>query len=314
MSVPRYHHYYAYGLRIRSCLALPGLGEAPQETDPQNNAVVTIRMDEIAPLPCEQRGMPQCRHATPESIAFYFKDVGRFLIRGGTDISVQPAPGVTEDVLRIYILGVCFGAVLHQRGFLVLHASAIALHGQVAVFMGHKGQGKSTMAAALHAHGHSIVSDDVVPAQLTSEGNPQVYPGLPQLRLWPDAVIASLGIDPESLPLVHPDFEKRIPNTNHAAPSDEPMPLAAVYVLGRAEEISIDPLRRQEAFVELVRYSYAARVLEGTKTSRQHFEQCADLARRVPVFRLSRPRDLSMLADVARFVERQVTEHQMLAL
>ncbi|MEE8301090.1 MAG: hypothetical protein V3S24_01510, partial [Candidatus Tectomicrobia bacterium] len=169
-------------------------------------------------------------------------------------------------------------------------------------------------AAALHAHGHPLLSDDVVPVQLTAEHTPQVYPGLPQIRLWPDSARASLGIDPESLPRVHPDFEKRIPNINRTVPSDGPMPLAAVYVLGRAEEISIDPLRRQEAFVELVRYSFAAQVLEGTKTSRRHFEQCADLARRVPVFRLSRPRDLSMLSDVARFVERRVTEHQMPAL
>lgn len=307
------YHYNAYRLRIRSALPLPELIVAAKEPGSDAEPDVTIRLGEVTPLPCEKEATFNCRHATPEHIALYVKDVARFLIRDGSEIIVQPAPGVAEHELRIFVLGACFGAVLHQRGLLVLHASAVAVHDQVVAFVGHKGQGKSTMAAALHARGHPVIADDVMPVQLEHEGNPQVIPGISQLRLWPDAVAASLDIDPETLPRLHPQREKRVYRVNHTVPHAS-MPLSAIYVLSKAKKMGIEPIRPQEAFIELLRYSYAGRVLVGTNTSHQHFKQCTQLIQRVPILCLSRPKDLSKLSDVAWLIEQHVTEPHMLAL
>lgn len=49
--------------------------------------------------------------------------VGKFLIRNGQEIIVEPEVGISENVLRPCILGSAMVVLLQQRGFLVLHAS-----------------------------------------------------------------------------------------------------------------------------------------------------------------------------------------------
>ena len=304
------YHYSAYGLRIRSFLALPELRGIPQELAPGMKPDVTVRIGEVMPLPCEQTGTFKCMHATPEYVALSYEGIARYLIRDGSEIIVQPAPGVQEHILRIFILGVCLGVLLHQRGLFVLHASAVAVQGRVIAFAGHKGWGKSTTAATLHTRGHPIVADDVVAVQLEHENDVQVYPGFPQLKLWPDAAAASLETDPETLSPMHPSFEKRIHGANHT-PLHEPMPLLAIYVLDRAEELGAETMAPQEAFIELLRHSYAAKIVDGTNTSRRHFEQCVFLTQCVPVLRLNRPKNLSALSEVARLVEQQAIHYAL---
>jgi serine kinase of HPr protein (carbohydrate metabolism regulator) len=65
--------------------------------------------------------------------------------------------------------------LLQQRGRLVLHASAVTVDLGVVAFMGGPGWGKSTMAAAMYARGHSIVADDVT-AVRADKAHPVVHP------------------------------------------------------------------------------------------------------------------------------------------
>ena len=67
-----------------------------------------------------------------------------------------------------------------------------------------------------------------------------------------------------------------------------PLLLRRIYVLAEGQANEIEPLRPQEALVELVRHSYVARLLEATGTASSHFLQCASLANRVPICRLKR--------------------------
>src|SRR5687767_37791 len=78
-----------------------------------------------------------------------------------TSILVSPAPAVPEQNLRLYLLGSAFGALLHQRGLLPLHANAVEIDGKAVAFMGASGEGKSTLAAWFHDRGFNIIADDV---------------------------------------------------------------------------------------------------------------------------------------------------------
>ncbi|TGV75989.1 serine kinase, partial [Mesorhizobium sp. M2D.F.Ca.ET.145.01.1.1] len=94
--------------------------------------------------------------------------------------------------------------LLHQRGLLVLHASAIAVTGRGAIFMGDKGAGKSTTASALIRAGHDLLTDDVVALDLANPNQPMIVPGFPQIKLAADAAAAiSLG-QAQVRPQVHP--------------------------------------------------------------------------------------------------------------
>lgn len=133
-------------------------------------------------------------------------------------------------------------------------------------------------------------------------------PGLGTVKLWPDSV-AALGVDPSTVPALHADVAKRL----LAVPSPgsgEACPLRAIYVLNGGDEPGCTEVSGQEAFVELVRHSYAARFLGPNMAQADHFKRCAALAEAVSVRRLAR---LDGLARLDRFVERieaeQATDH-----
>jgi hypothetical protein len=138
----------------------------------------------------------------------YWPDVGAVLLRHGREITLDPRLEWALDLLRLYLPRPVLALLLHQRGLLVLHASAVSLDGGVVAFLGHSGRGKSTTAATLHARGCAVVADDVVAVDLGASGGPAALPGLFQLKLWPDAVTA-LGESPEDLPRIHASEEKR---------------------------------------------------------------------------------------------------------
>jgi hypothetical protein len=225
--------------------------------------------------------------------------VGTFVARGGTEIIVDPAPCVAAKVLRLHLLGPVLGALLRQRGFLVLHASAVSVAGEAVAFLGSHGWGKSTTAAALHALGHGVVADDIGAVALTPRGA-VIVPGFPRLKLWPE-VGRALGERPESLPRVHPEHEKREKRADCGF-SPHPIPLRRIYVLAEADEHRAEWLRPPEALLQLLRHSYGAQTLRAVRPG-SHFLQCASVARDVPVRRLAFARSLTGLAPLARFIE-----------
>jgi hypothetical protein len=283
----------AYGLVIRSAIPLPELASAEGEAD------VEIHSGRVE-LPPEAESGPGCVYATAEEAYLSFGPAGRFLIRGGREIVADPVPGADERVLRTVILGPALGALLYQRGRLPLHASAVALPGGVAAFVGEKGEGKSTMAAAMYSRGYPLVADDVTALDLDGAGRPTVFPAYPQLRLWPGAAV-SLGDDLARLPRLDSLSDKRGRQALREF-SPVPRPLRRVYVLCRGEHPEIEHLRPQEALVELVRYTYGRRLLQMVNSPR-HFLKCAGVVNGASVCRLRRPHSFATLSEVVRLVE-----------
>ncbi len=290
----------AYGLTIRSAVPLPELTPA----DPAAPADLTITFGAVPDLPAYE-GLSASAYPAPAEIHLGFRDAGKYAIRHGHTIVLDPLPDADPRVLRLYLLGPALTLALHQRGWLVLHASAVAVGGRAVGFLGAPREGKSTLAAALHQRGPDLVSDDVVAvavrlAPAAPTGEPLwVYPGFPQLKLWPEAV-AGLGEDPAALPALRPDLSKlarRLSTGFNAAP----LPLGRLYVLADGPAVAIEPLDRQAQLVELVRHSYVARALPRLDAP-THLRQCAAVLQAVPVARLARPRDLAQLAATAEAV------------
>lgn len=317
------HHYMAYGLGIHSELPFPEL--FPVET----KADIIIRVDHLNhSLYGSVDGLFR---VTADEVGICYTGVGSILIRDGSEIVVDPVPGVAETELRFSILGAPFGVLLHQRGRLVLHASAALLanrhvegsqrHSQQAspvmlgedgavAFLGAPGAGKSTTAAALYARGHPVIADDLVPIAFddgSNENVPIVYPGFPLLKLWPEAASA-LGDDISASPRVNATIDKRARRIDRGF-ATAPLALKRVYVLAGGEHPEIEPLTPQESFVELVRHTFVVNLLDATVTRSLHFRQCSMLATQVSVRRLKRPPSLGALSAVTELVEQDLLVH-----
>jgi hypothetical protein len=298
--------YFAYGLELRSEFELPGLlGPESGDLGGPPAAVVSIRRGSVDGLPGVPEGKLRLYAATPTEIRIRYREVCAILVREGREILVDPEAGAGESAVSQVIIGPALAALLHQREYLVLHASAVARDGQATAFLAASGQGKSTTAAVLHKRGYRLVADDVLPVFLR-DGQPLVWPGPPRLKLWPES-LALLGEDPASLRRVNHWDEKRFRGAS-GSPERLPVPLTRVYVLDRGQETRIDPLRTGDALVELLRHSYVSKFmlfLKDTGKAADHLVQCSRLIEAVGVFRLSRELRAETLDGVADLVERE---------
>lgn len=79
--------------------------------------------------------------------------------------------------------GTLLSALLFLRGDPVLHGSAVEVDGAAIGFIGHSGQGKTTMATAFCAEGAASVTDDVLVIDVEPGRQPLVRRGSREFRL-----------------------------------------------------------------------------------------------------------------------------------
>lgn len=282
----RWHYTYA-GLRVVSDLPIPewaGFEQPPSS----GNADVCIALDGASE---QEPGMTP--FITADEYCFYAPEAGSYRVREGREIVVTPAPGAGWREVRLFLLGAAWGALCHQRGVLVLHASAVRVENAAVAFCAHAGMGKSTLAAWLTVHSYALVSDDLCRVDIPAQGQPTMYLSAPRLKLWRDA-LGALGWSSEPLDRDHFRFDKfHLPWTEDRAA--QPLPLRAIYVLAW-DEWSISRLTGQTALRRFVAAAtYRGVLLEPMGQLSAHWGRCLELVRRVPVWELQRPRDLSAM-------------------
>ena len=291
------HAYSAYGLEILSAIPFPGL-----DVGAPAPAYVVIRLGSVEGPHGSRSPGGDDLHFTPGEARLYWEGLAAFLVRDGAEIIVEPYPGAELGLVRNFLLGMVLAVLLHQRGLIVLHASAVAMNGGAVAFVGGRGWGKSTLAATLYALGHGLIADDVVAVELDDSGQATAIPAFPQFKLWPDA-IASLGQDPESMPRISSAHEKRLHRATNGF-STNSTALKHIYVLGKGPSPEIEPLGAGEAVIELISNSHIARFEDGLPIATQgsHLASCARLAKSVPVFRLRRPDSLALMPAMVQLV------------
>jgi hypothetical protein len=227
-------------------------------------------------------------------------------VEDGRTIRADLRADAPDGIVRLPLLGAVLAVLLHQRGFLVLHGSAIAIADRAVVFVGGKGAGKSTMAAALFARGHRLIADDVVAVDCASAGGPKLVPGYPQLKLSEAAALAVLSEPADALPRIHQWSQKRcrpVGEDGFVTGSRRP---ARICTLVRGDACRSMALAPQEALLTLLQQSYLARfgndVLHGAAAG-VHLRQCVALAAHAPVRRLEVPGNLQDLDRVAHLIE-----------
>lgn len=296
-STRRSWSYFVHGLGIRSDLRLPELGSRCVAPDvhvrlTSVNAPEAVREDELNWL------------VRPDGTFFCGERASGVLeVRSGNEIRVEPADSThNARSLRLLVLGVALRALLHQRGLLVLHASVVAVDGQGVAFMGNHGVGKSTIAAACLDHGLGIVTDDIAAIDLSGLV-PLVYPGTPQLKLYP-IVATMMRSQPDALVRLATGVDKlgwRKPSGWVSAP----VPLTHVYDLVPGPTSEVRRLKGPEALIALLRNSYGGQLglVHDRRTAALHFYQCAHLTRRMPISTLSVKRHLETLGDAISLVK-----------
>lgn len=273
--------YGVFGLVVRSDLPLEELPPAARVDAPDIRIVLGVTG--------AAADGPYGYSASDAGTLLRVRDVGRYLIRDGREIVVEPDEGASDRNVRLFLLGSALGALLHQKGLLPLHANAIEMDGRAVAFSGHSGAGKSTIAAWFHDRGHRILTDDVCVIGFDAAGRALAYPGIPRLRLWREALEAT-GRDAGDYRRSFDAMDKYdVPSDRHAL---EPLPLAAIYLLrqadAEAEGPSIERLQGVDAVETIVSNTYRGAYLKTIGRTGEHLAACLRVARQVPVFRAAR--------------------------
>jgi hypothetical protein len=297
----RYRYCYrAFGLTIGSGMEIPELLPADGEPD------VVIQRGSV-PETLENPKMKGVRfQAKPGEFLLTVDSVARFRVLTGNRIIIDGYPGIDEKDIRLFLLGSAVGALLHQRGMLPLHASAVKVDDRCVVFCGASGNGKSTTARALVKRGYRFHSDDlcVISVNHTVDGNvPVVFPGYPQLKLWEDA-LKKMGDDTSGYSRVRRVLDK------YAVPAKDfyntqPLPIKKIYILRpwEKEEIEMVAVTGMEKFNVLKNQTYRFQFLEGLKKEVSHFKSAGIVGNCAPISRVRRPQDISWLDRLLDLLE-----------
>jgi hypothetical protein len=292
-------HYRIGGLVVECAFALQGAIPAT----PAGEADVVV---ELGAAPGELAG-PVVEGpnwvAAGDAFLLSVPTVARYLVVGGRQITIELAPGAEPADAQVYLLGTAFGILQHQRGRMVLHASAVAVGDKAALFAGPSGAGKSTLAAALNRRGYRHVSDDVCGIDFSS-GGPVVLPDGRMLKLWADAV-SHLEMGERQGPSIRRRLTKYYVEPQSSA-VDRNLAVAAVYVLrvaGPRQQAGVRPLSPADAALRLRRNAYRPGVITKLGLEAAYLGWSSGLHQQAGVFSLTRPFDLGAVPQTIGWLE-----------
>lgn len=281
--------YRAYGLTIASQLALPELLPIPADRSPDVPAATDVTISRVA---ISDNGLPGGEQISPfawvhdDSFWLHVPGVARFIVTDGARILVDPERDSDEASVRVFLLGSVLGALLFQRGLLLLHGNAVEVNGRCMVCLGPSGAGKSTLAAGLLKRGYRLLADDVVPI----DADCNAIPGFPRLKLWQDTA-SKLDIDTGGLDRIRPDMNKfNLMIADRFC--DTPLPVRWVYILASDPRGSfqVEPITGMKRFRPLRANTYRRRFMEGMALRPEHLARCGALASNIHLARVTRPR------------------------
>lgn len=298
------HYYTAYGLTIGSEITLSYLKEVePTQVD------ITIRRGKIPTAPPWQetklhRAGLQAEFAQegPDQVWLNWPSLMQFMAIGGKELIVDTMT-TDEGLLSLFTMSEAFGLLLFQKGYFLLHGSAIQLNNKGIVFVGEPGAGKSTTVAAFANRGVGIMSDDMVCIRVNKDGKPSLIPAFPQIKIWEKSV-EGLQIAKDDLDLVREGANKF---SWHESVSFEEnaIPLEQIFVLTatKAGESTISEVPMSQRPIELLSYFPLPDALLHGEPLKDHFEKSVVIANTAPLHKMSRPANFAKLYDFVDYLK-----------
>ncbi len=276
------YSYRAYGLNILSQLPVTGFEPAVFETPDVHikKGPVPEKLNNII-----NQGV--LYQSNESEFILHMENVAAYYVKNGDEIVIQPIDNASVGEISAFLNGTSFGALIHQRRLLPLHASTVIFKDKCLVIAGISGAGKSTLAMALVKEGGTLVADDISVIDFSGE-KPTVRPAFPTIKIWEDSLnhldIATTGLEP-----VRGELKKYyLPvdkfNQTHRA-------INHIFILNTHNRpgLEIKTLQGVDKFRVLKKHTYFFRGIPKTGLEKNHFILANQLAIKVPVTILARP-------------------------
>lgn len=274
-------YYQAYGLCICSDIKIPGLLNDENFTEP-DVYIRQAQQEEFLSFTTEKHFV----QGKQLQLFFSIPPLASFLIAEGKQIIYQFYEKAYFDELYLFLLGSCLGALLQQRGYLVLHGNAISIDKKNAViFVGEQGAGKSTTTLGLITQGANILADDVCAIKFDENLQPLVIPSFPQMKIWQDTA-DFFAIDTKNLRRVRAQDAKYALSTRHNF-CKEALPVKNIIEL-KKESTGDKIISGVEKLTKLIEHSYKFYFLQHQSAEFGYIKQLAQLAKIVSLQTMTR--------------------------
>lgn len=277
------YNYRIFGINVASEFNLPQLMSTEGETEVliQNGKVPDTIPDAVAKADFFQ--------ASKSELIFSVKNVGRYYIRQGKNIIIEPASGHSEQLLSLYLLGSAMGALLFQRGVVPVHGSAVVVKNKSIIITGGSGAGKSSLTLAFRKRGFPFLTDDIAALKRDEDGWVYVQPAYPQQKLWRDC-IENVGEDATDLEQINTDKSKYFfPACSGFCESPVRLGTICEIVPSDCDHVELQVISGVEKLNILMKNVYRYQVSGFFWSGEEVFSKCLDIANKVDVFRLVRP-------------------------
>lgn len=276
--MPPIESAFGLALEIEPAIAVPGIAWASEPGERAGQATrVRVDPEELerrwAPLIDSARRMRDLAaggrtlltvdFAEPAGYLLTATGVARVLISpDGSELLCDPDPGQPDWTFILSAQALPLAATL--RGFEVFHASGVVIDGDAVLFAGEPGAGKSSLAAALVRDGAGLLGDDAI-ALRESEGDLFAHPGASSLYLRAAERDRLSSEERAGLGTATP-FAGR---ERYSTPANAPAPLAALFLLERAERgPALEPVDPVDPF-ELLAATFNLSVRTPARLTRQ---------------------------------------------
>lgn len=303
------YRYAAYGVSIRSDAPLP---LPPLATSGVFEIEVHNNNGPINPCIQVESGFEQ-NPSTAFDVASFPDGSSYVRMPGVGEISVSPDGRFldcrryaesTSESFNVYLVTQALSFALVKCGLEPLHATAVAIDGKAALFLGDCGFGKSTLAAAFLQAGYPLLTDDLLVLHKPHAAL-LAYPGSPRIKLFPQMARKFLGESVTGAPM-NPYTHKMIVPLKEWQVCTDALPVGGIYALARASEVrgaevGLSVMSQRETFLALLAGTFNRTLLEPARLRRQ-FEATQGLANTLRVKKLSYPRSLCSLPAVLELV------------
>ena len=208
--------------------------------------------------------------ASNNTFLYTYPKAGRFMVIDGKKIVIERGAHASDWNVVNALVRAPLGALLHQVGHLVLHASALKIEDKCYIFMGSSSAGKSTLAAYMvHQKGYGFLTDEICSISF-EQGRIWAHAASPELRLFNDSknwlnLVANTATTNPELPKNHIDQQAQIENA--------PVEVAAIYNLSEPRGIDLSSkftqVGKRSAIDLLKQNTYRQKCITGNQAGRQ---------------------------------------------
>lgn len=274
--------YIVFGLKVESEIELPELRETKFE-----KSDVQIQLGKVPRHLNRVFDKGVLYESAPGDLIIKLAAIGAFRVQNGNLITIKPSINATNDDIRLFLLGSAFGALLHQRGVLPIHGSAVSIKFGALIISGNSAAGKSTLAESLRLRGFTIIADDISVVTKNTDGCFVLQPGIPHLKLWRD--VLDHFKSSTDLERVRSNIEKYRKKIENPASNSHLVNQLIFLQTHNKEGFLFEKISGVEKINQLIRSTYRFQYVNGLGQIENHFKIISELASNTPITRIRRP-------------------------